>query len=239
MSKKKIYVDVGHEGVGGGFDPGAVANGLYEANVVLAIGKRVQQLLEQYENVEVKLSRTGKERLSLSERTNEANAWGADLLISIHINAGGGDGFESYIYNGDYSGKTATVSMQNVIHNAIMQEVKSFFDDRGKKQANFHMVRESKMKAILTENGFIDNKGNAAHLKRDSSLDAIARGHVEGAAAFLGLKKKAQAESKPQPSGNKWFRVVTGSFRDQENAEQRVAALKKKGFNSFIDVYED
>jgi N-acetylmuramoyl-L-alanine amidase len=238
MAKKfKIFIDVGHEGVSGGLDPGAVANGLFEANLNLAIGKRVERLLQQYENVEVKLSRSGDKKLSLDQRTDAADAWGADLLISIHINAGGGVGFESYIYNGEWPTKQATVAMQNVIHNEIMKHCK-FFNDRGKKQKNLHMVRESTMKALLTECGFIDNKRDAANLKKDEVLDAIAEGHVEGAAAFLGLKKKVapKPEVKPAAKEHTWFRVVTGSFQNEKYAEDRVAALKKAGFESFIDV---
>jgi N-acetylmuramoyl-L-alanine amidase len=113
--------------------------------VVLAIGKKVKAYLEKhFEGVEVKLSRTGDKELSLKQRTDAVNAWGADLLVSIHINAGGGFGFESYVYNADWNGKAETVAMQSVIHAAIMKEVKDLFHDRGKKQKNLHMVRESK-----------------------------------------------------------------------------------------------
>jgi N-acetylmuramoyl-L-alanine amidase len=46
------------------------------------------------------------------------------------------------------------------------------------------------MKGILTECGFIDHKGDATNLKKDSVLDSFAKGHAEGAASFLGLKRK-------------------------------------------------
>lgn len=73
MAKKKIYIDLGH----GGSDPGAVANGLEEANVVLEIGKYMKDMFANYENAEVKFSRLSDKTLSLSQRTNEANDWGA------------------------------------------------------------------------------------------------------------------------------------------------------------------
>lgn len=238
MAKKKVYFDLGHEGVGRNLDPGAVANGLHEADVVLKIGKYINDMMENYENVEWKFSRLSDKRLSLSQRTNEANAWGADLLVSIHINAGGGDGFESYIYNGSYNGKGKTQAFQNTLHKNIMQNCK-FFDDRGKKQANFHMCRESGMDAVLTENGFIDSNRDAAALKDRGKLIQIAAGHVEGIADFLGLKKKASAKPKPDPAPEgTFFRVITGSFADRENAEARMKALKKDGWDSFLDVYK-
>lgn len=54
------------------------------------------------------------------------------------------------------------------------------FADRGRKQANFHVLRESNMPAILTENGFIDTVADANKLKQASFIQAIAQGHVNG-----------------------------------------------------------
>lgn len=234
MAKKKVYIDLGHEGDARGMDPGAVGNGLKECNVVLEIGKYIKDMFANYENVEIKFSRLGDKNFSLSQRTNEANAWGADLYLSIHINAGGGIGFESFIYPGTGS---RTQAFQNAVHAKIMSK-KVFTKDRGKKRANFHVLRETKMTAMLTENGFIDNKTDAGILKNRAKLILIAAGHVEGVAEFLGLKKKPEPTPTPAPKAGTFYRVVTGSFEDRENAEQRMAALKAKGFDSFIDVYE-
>lgn len=229
----KWYVDAGH----GGSDSGAVSNGLKEKDLTLKIALKIQDIVsKEYEGVSVKLSRTSDKTLSLSARTNEANAWGADLLTSVHINAGGGTGFESYIYNGSYSSKTKTNRVRGHVHDAIVKH--TGFSDRGKKEANFHMVRQSKMTAHLTENGFIDNAADAKNLKSDAFLEKIARGHVEGAAKAYGWKRKTKpAPSKPA-TGDVFYRVVTGSFKDKKNAEARVKALKNKGFDSFIDVYK-
>ena len=75
MIMVKIFIDPGH----GGTDPGAVGNGLQEKNLTLQIATRVKNiLLAEYNNVSVLMSRTGDTSLSLQERTNQANAWGAD-----------------------------------------------------------------------------------------------------------------------------------------------------------------
>ncbi|TYS68061.1 N-acetylmuramoyl-L-alanine amidase [Sutcliffiella horikoshii] len=228
MAKKKIYFDLGH----GGTDPGAIGNGLHEKDVVLAIGRYIDSLMGEYENVEHKFSRLSDKSLTLSQRTDEANKWGADVLVSVHINAGGGKGFESFIYNGNYYGvdEAANVSLQNVVHKRIMNRCQ-FFADRGKKRANFHMVRESKMLAVLTECGFIDNSGDAANLKKQTHLKTIAAGHVEGVAEFLGLKKKVVA--KPKPSG-KLYKVQVGAYADKTNAEKMADRLKKDGYSTYI-----
>lgn len=185
----KIFIDPGH----GGNDPGAVGNGLQEKDLTLKISKKIKSKLANYENVQVKLSREDDRTLSLKQRTDMANGWGADYLISVHINAGGGTGFESYIYSGGVS--SSTIANQNVIHPEIVQA--TGFRDRGKKRANHHMTRESRMPAILTENGFIDNTTDANILKSDSFLDNVAQGHVNGLVKAFGLKKKSSSGSTP------------------------------------------
>src|SRR5690625_2559502 len=91
----KIFIDPGH----GGSDPGAVGNGLREKDLTLKISKKIANILKDY-HCSVKLSRTGDQTLSLKQRTDMANKWGADFLLSVHINAGGGTGYEDFIYNG-------------------------------------------------------------------------------------------------------------------------------------------
>lgn len=65
--------------------------------------------------------------------------------------------------------------------------------DRGKKQSNLHVLRESNMPALLTENGFIDNANDAAKMKSDSWITDVARGHVNGLAKAFNLQKKSGA----------------------------------------------
>ena len=106
----KVYIDPGH----GGSDPGAVGNGIEEKNITLQIAIQIRDiLLAEYENVSVQMSRTGDQTVSLDERTNAANNWNADFFLSVHINSGGGSGFESYVYPG--VGRP-TVTYQELIH---------------------------------------------------------------------------------------------------------------------------
>lgn len=90
----KIFIDPGH----GGTDSGAAANGLLEKNITLQIALFLRDMLiSEYDGVSVRLSRSIDQSVTLSQRTNAANSWGADYFVSIHINAGGGTGFESYV----------------------------------------------------------------------------------------------------------------------------------------------
>ncbi|KAB2335098.1 N-acetylmuramoyl-L-alanine amidase family protein [Bacillus mesophilum] len=190
----KIKVDPGH----GGTDPGAVGNGLREKDLTLTISKKIRDMLLQYQDVQVSLTRETDKTLSLKQRTDMANAWGADFLFSIHINAGGGTGYEDFRFN-KVSVSSRTAKVQRAIHGSVMVEIKDYnVFDRGAKSANFHMLRESNMPGVLTENLFIDRAADAKLLKNDKFLDAIARGHVNGLVTAFGLKLKQSEKSNSQ-----------------------------------------
>lgn len=206
----KIYLDPGH----GGTDPGATANGLKEKNIVLDIAKKLKNNLQKYSGVKVRLSRTNDTFISLSQRASDANSWGADIFVSIHINAGGGTGFESFIYNGNVSGKT--VSNQNTIHKEIMKQIN--VKDRGKKKANLAVLRQSKMPAILTEVLFIDTKADAGKLKDSKFIDKVVTGHENGIVKALGLKGSNDSGKNSNSSENNpttSWKKVTGNWTGQ------------------------
>lgn len=182
----KVFIDPGH----GGSDSGAVGNGLLEKNLTLLIALRIERLLINYENVDIKLSRKSDQTVSLNTRTNLANEWKADYLLSIHINAGaGGLGYEDFIFNGAVSSRT--VALQQTMHVEVVKQLPDMVN-RGMKRQNFHMLRESKMPALLTETGFISHPGDAMLLKRADFLDRVALGHVNGIAKAFQLKRKVE-----------------------------------------------
>src|SRR5699024_2066286 len=112
-------------------------NGLREKDLNLKIAKEVNKRLKKYKGVSTKMSRTSDKYLSLSQRTNKASKWGADYFLSIHINAGGGTGYEDYIYNGPLMKRTSDI--RDIMHSAITKRVPEF-RNRGKKKANFHVL---------------------------------------------------------------------------------------------------
>ncbi|MED4172381.1 N-acetylmuramoyl-L-alanine amidase [Halalkalibacterium halodurans] len=190
----KIFIDPGH----GGSDPGAVANGLKEKDLVLTISRQIRDMiLSEYQDVEVQMSRDSDIYLSLVERATLANKWGADYFCSVHINAGGGTGFETFIHD---SRPSKSVAYQNVVHPAILAKMN--VRDRGKKAANYAVLRLTKMPAILTENLFIDNVSDAKLLKDPVFLQQIAKGHVEGIAKAFGLKRTS-SPTKGKPATSK------------------------------------
>ncbi|MBB6448583.1 hypothetical protein HNR44_000532 [Geomicrobium halophilum] len=218
----KLYLDPGH----GGNDTGATGNGLQEKNIVLDIALRIRDiLLSAYNNVEVNMSRTTDTFVSLGQRTSEANAWGADYFLSIHCNAfnGSANGYEDYIHS-SLSDTSQTAVYQEILHDEIMKQ--NNLSDRGRKKANFHVLRETTMSALLTENGFIDHSGDAALMQDDSWRQAVARGHVNGLERAFNLERRDHSGT--------IYRVIAGSFQQEANAEQRVEHLASHGIESFI-----
>jgi len=211
----KIYVDAGH----GGSDPGAVGNGIKEKDITLKIAKKVQAYFNEYKSVSVKMSRTGDTYPTLTQRTNEANAWGADFFLSIHINSGGGVGYEDFVYT-TISDGSKTGKIRNHIHGEIMK--KNGMKDRGKKKANLHVLRETAMPAVLTENGFIDSSADAAKMKSQTWINNVARGHVNGIAKAFGLKEKEEG-------GQGYVEIVTDSLwtYNTANWDNRAVTVKR------------
>ncbi|MGG7619549.1 N-acetylmuramoyl-L-alanine amidase family protein [Bacillus coreaensis] len=212
----KIFIDPGH----GGTDPGAVGNGIQEKNITLQISQKIREILErEYSNVEVRMSRTGDQSLSLKQRTDMANQWGANFLYSVHINSGGGIGYEDFIYS-RLSNTSRTAQMQRTIHAEIVS--RNGMTDRGAKKADFHMLRESNMDAILTENGFIDNPSDAAKMKNPTWIESTARGHVVGLEKVFNLTRRQGAQTQPQRVSTSPYKetgviryIYTGGFAGQ------------------------
>lgn len=221
---KKVKWDKGH----GGPDPGAVGNGLQEKVLTHKIVEyAMAYMTKNYTGFQQSVTRKADQALSLTERTNMANKWGADVFVSVHINAGGGRGFESFIYNGSVS--SATQAFQNVLHTEVMGAMKreGVSTDRGKKRANFAVLRQTKMIACLTENLFIDTS-DANHLKKEAFLKAVGEAHARGVAKFLGLP------AKPKPAKGELYKVQVGAFSEKANADKLAAELKKKGYPTYI-----
>jgi len=201
----KIYWDKGHRNSSA--DYGASANGLREADLVHKIVDYAMTYLNQhYTGFEQRTNRINDEVKSLKQRTDEANKWGADLYISVHINAAGGQGFETFIYT---NAPASTIATQNVFHTEILLGMRTVgnISDRGKKRNNFHVLRETNMNAILTENLFIDSS-DASYLKQESFLKATGEAHARAAAKYLGLSSKPVQVQAASSSGQALQKMI-------------------------------
>lgn len=183
---KKAFVDLGH----GGNDPGAVGNGLRESDIVLMVGKRVKYHIARH-GVDVMLSREDDRTVSLSERTRMANNWGADVFVSIHCNSATATahGVETYCYKFKYR------ALADRVHNRILADTSLYYTNRGVKEANFHVLRESYMDAALVEMAFISNTRDAELLKTKQEEYAIAI--AKGILDYLEITWQDEVVDKP------------------------------------------
>ena len=223
---KLVCIDPGH----GGKDPGAVGSGLEEKDVVLAISEHIEQALKRdWRDVEVFLTRRDNGTfLDLSERAELANNRGAAAFVSVHINAAGSAqarGFETYRHTAASEGSPAA-RLQSLLHASILGTLRKHgVVDRREKAANFAVLRVSKMPAVLTENLFLTNAGDASLLKNAAVRSEIAEAHAAGIARALALPPK-DAEDMHRVFADG---VHVGSFADDENVGNAVTAAIRKG----------
>lgn len=160
-----------------------------------------------------------------------------DAAVSIHHNAhlgvwGSANGVEVYT---DRNATNSDIQLANLVYKNL--PLYTGLKGRGIKQANFAVINQNSIPAVLTEGGFMDNKGDYSVITSDKGQEGYARAIAEALIIFLDLKKVEITQSKePEVESEVWYQVVTGSFKSKENAEARVKELKEKGFNSFIQV---
>lgn len=138
----------------------------------------------------------------LSVRTARANADMAAMriqmedavFISIHYNAYDGKwdttkgGIEVYHYPTSEAGKR----LATCIHEALLQGTAQ--EDRGVKNANFHVLRETVMPAVLVEAGFMDVRAEAGRMLDPAFQDEVAREILQGVNEYMGVKPCPQCQ---------------------------------------------
>lgn len=155
-----VVIDPGH----GGSDPGAVGCSVEEADAVLDVSQRLQVLLER-DGVRVALTRDSDSYVGLSARAAFANARSATGFVSIHSNANSGTpatGTETFVYPGS---NARTRALGSGVQAAMLEAWG--LRDRGLKEANFAVLRETTMPAALGELAFTNNCTTDAPFLRD------------------------------------------------------------------------
>ena len=157
----------------------------------------------------------------------KSNANTVDLDISIHFNAGANDkagngkscGTECLIYN--------TSNNKEVIAKRICANIAQLgFKNRGVKiRTDLSILKKTKSSCILVECCFIDDKDDVKLYNPKTMAKAIAQG----------ILNKTIEDKK---TTDEYYRVIAGSFRNRQYAEDTKNKLIKLGFNPFIEVYK-
>lgn len=247
MSKPLVVLDPGH----GGRQPGAVANGLQEKELNLQLAIKVAERLK---GVKAVLTRDEDLHVTLSRRVEIAGETGADLFVSLHANAGGGHGFESFVYRG-VDEDCPALQKQEVVHNQIMKTISRYdIRDRGKKKANFYVLRNNPAPAVLVESLFIDHEEEAELWKDEEFVESLSRGVAAGIEKALieedgansqgadspGKEEKEEKEKKKETgikTGKVLYCVQVGAFAVRDNARSRLKEARNAGFSDAF-IYE-
>lgn len=227
----KIMLDAGH-----GYETAGKRSpdGMKEYEFNRSVADEVRKLLREYEDVTVFMAHSDDRDVPLQDRTDIANRLDVDCYISIHANAYGTGwnnvrGIETYIYV--TKPKTAH-ELARKIHDSLIGA--TGMKDRGVKTADFHVLRETRMTAVLVECGFMTNKEDATLLRSASYRRICAVAIVNGLREQYRLKLSGGSSGGATFPGKSLFRVQVGAFHERKNAEQLAERLHKDGYEVFI-----
>lgn len=157
------------------------------------IADKVQKILADYQVDILRLDDpTGQRDVTLQERTDKANRAKADLYLSIHANAGinGGSGGGIVMYAYSYPDEESIR-----VRDTIYRYTVSTTGLKGNRAnplalANFHVLRESDMPAVLGEFGFMDSTTDTPIILTEEFADHCANGIAAALVALYGLEEK-------------------------------------------------
>lgn len=176
-----LVLDPGH----GGSDPGAIgAGGLMEKEVTLDLAKRTAKLL-QAKGAKVLLTREDDTYVDLYSRPEVANQAKAQLFLSIHINANlnrQANGTSTYFMSNTADRQERLQLEGEALANYLQDSLAKDLDGRdiGVLQANYAVLRTSKVPAALVEVVFISNPQEEALLQNDKFKDKVAKSIAQG-----------------------------------------------------------
>ena len=237
-----IVIDAGH----GGFDSGAVGNDLQEHALNLSIAKHIQELLQGFANVVVYMTRTTNTsftsvtKTDLLARVNFAVEHSADVFISVHTNSGpsSAHGIEVIAQNDSsyrYALHTESMGLANAVFYAeraigLASHSGVYTRDYGSgaegkypdgSNADYLSLlrncRRNNIPAILIENLFISNAGDAAYLKSDANRLKIAQAIVNGIVKYYSLSKNLVSDAKGLRYLNNDKTYATNTFKTVGN----------------------
>lgn len=228
----KIGIDEGH--CLKGLNTGSSGCGYKEEVLTREVGKELTALLKQegHTIVNCTVDTASSNNDSLQKRVKKANAQKLDLFVSIHFNACVNDTKG----DGKTTGTEVWISNTNnkpVATRVVNNLAKLGLKNRGVKQANHYVTKNSTAPAILVECCFIDDIDDMKIYNAKKFAKAIAEG----------ILNKSIVEVKPPVNNNSsnqttYYRAVAGSYSVRENANAQVDKLKKLGYSPFLESFD-
>ncbi|MCR5701780.1 MAG: N-acetylmuramoyl-L-alanine amidase [Lachnospiraceae bacterium] len=199
--KVVIALDPGH----GGEEKGADYYGEREKDINLQIARYVKEGLEQYDGVEVVLTRDDDVELGLKDRADRAASAGADMFISLHCNASAShqsNGASVYISTGEYNrkslmdfadyflGEFEAIGLRNAGTFARVTQM-GYRRNDGSFQDYYGVLRHAYnngIPALLVEHCFMDSPKDWKFVRSDEGIKKLADADVSAIVAYYGLK---------------------------------------------------
>ena len=227
----KIMIDAGH-----GYKTAGKSSpdGLKEYEFNHSVAEYLKACLTDYQT-ELFFAHSDSHDVPLNKRTDQANSLRVDLYISIHANAAGhgdwhkAEGIESYIHT---SKPTEALALATKIQGKLISS--TGLHDRGVKTADFHVLRETKMTAVLIECGFMTNVNEIKLLKSELYRKTCAQAIADAIITHYSLKKKIHTPVKDNANPITLYKVQLGAFSEQQNAVNLATKLKHLGFEATI-----
>lgn len=189
----KIAIDCGH----GLKTPGKqTPDGIKEWTLNDKVRDKAVSMLKDYDcEIIFTDNNEGNVDESLSSRLNKYKSAGASAFVSIHHNAytgkwGNATGVEVYT---DRKPTAKDKELANAIYNRLVKY--TGLKGRGVKQANFYVINQNTIPAVLVEGGFMDGINDYKVITSESGQEAYAKAVAEGLVEFLNLKKKTDTNT--------------------------------------------
>lgn len=174
---KRIYINPGHSDM----DPGAVG-----IETERQLNGKVSGFMAEYltANYVCEIRMNPGTVDSLAEICRDANLWGADLFVSNHFNAGGGDGYEVFVHN------EGRVALGKIFEKYVLAAGQN---SRGVKlRPSLYVLQATQMPAVLNEGAFVDNSRDIQDWNEDAELKALGIAYAKAVAEFLDLEEKKE-----------------------------------------------
>lgn len=190
---RKVVLDPGH---GGSDRANKGPTGYVEADGVLDIALKTREILKAYPDIQVFMTREVDQTLNSGDRVAKSNSFGAEVLVSIHSNAGpsSADGAEAF-----YSIKSPVGEKGYKLSRLVLQNLVNYtgVDSRGAKtrastvnssQDYYFMIRDTKPVATIIEAAFHSNPYEEQLLKSDEFRFKCALGIARGIVEYFGFQ---------------------------------------------------
>ncbi len=227
----KVCLDPGH----GTKEMNQSPDGRYiEHEFALDMANRIRGHLVRC-GVDVKLTREDSSTPSLTQRANIANAYKADLFVSLHSNAvsGGWDDKTRGLTVWTYAAGGERHRAANILIDEMAKAGVQMFGSKLYHQ-KFTVLAKTNMPAYLIEYAFHTSRPDVELLLDNAHRDKLALATAKAICIWGGVKWIDAPTAPTKPADGFIYRVQVGAFSVEENATRLKAELEGKGYKPYI-----